>query len=211
MSETTPVKPSYSKAGLYHNPITPSLVRLFRDDGWGTGVVIGRRWMSSYVLTAAHVVRSQRTVRVSPFCFPHFVLAKGFVLARDRDVDLAILRFSFATDLPVIPLSPVVLIPAPGELCLCMTHDEEDRPLVVQTRCVKAKVFHTFPRRGLCLLTNRKGFPGRSESPLLARGFCIGICNGHVGDTGVYVSLQEIHPFLRRVRLPWLTTFAQKR
>lgn len=203
MSTIFPTPFTRARADLFETPIMSSLIRVQHDAGHGIGVVVAHRWVNTYALTAAHVVKRRPTVRVRPLASPQAPSVKALVLACDLHADLALLRFSVPHDQPLIPLGGAELIPSRDETCLCLAWCDEDRPLVVESACVDTTEFTTVPR-GRCLLIDRRGFPGRSGSPLLARGLCVGICYGSSGNHGIYVSLSEIHRFLRRTNFPWI-------
>ena len=189
---------------IYESRIKPmrSIVKVVTKTGCGVGIAIGRRfglWGDTYALTAAHVVRRDRTVHVRRLASDD-TPTPASVIVSDVDHDLALLHLPTCLECSVIPVCSSVWLPI-NEVCVCMSQ-RDNRPIVISTTTTAKRKYPT--PRGMCLVTDITGFKGKSGSPLIARNACIGVCYGHLDETTVYVSLQEIHPFLRTAGFSWL-------
>jgi S1-C subfamily serine protease len=180
-----------------------------------SGVLIRRQGPHAYVLTVAHLVGKDRFLEVSTFSSRSYPKVEktyrlAEVLARDSRSDLAVLRLEMREDPPgVLRLVPKPAAPGTADLSvLTVGCDPGGPPTPVVDRVQAARVVRKPGEEGqtLCWETTKAQVSGRSGGPLLdRRGRLIGIASGSNDGKGYYVHPDEIHAFLRRNALDWLT------
>jgi S1-C subfamily serine protease len=179
----------------------------------GSGVLIGRSGPHVYILTAAHVVARARQVDVH-------VPVQGKqgksevhrgaeVLARSPEADLAIVRLRASAGLPrSLSLAAVKQIPKAPFQALSVGWASGDAPTALDER-VRRQAQVRRPGEKVstrCWETQRKQARGRSGGPLLDRaGRVIGLASGHDREAGYYVHVEEVHRFLKKNGLGFLS------
>lgn len=179
----------------------------------GSAAFVGRSGPHLYLLTAAHVARGPGPVEVAAFTpasHPRPAATyKAAVIARDPDLDLAVLRIATRDDPPaMLRLCPPADAPtgrdwdalatgcATGDFPV-LTRLTVAGPVTLKKPGVSAPVLHW--------QTPRPPTPSRSGEPLADRaGRLLGIASGRGDDKGYYVHPEEIAAFLRRHGLPFL-------
>jgi S1-C subfamily serine protease len=182
----------------------------------GSGVLVGRKGRSAYVLTADHVTHDDRRFALSTFSLASYPRAANVynsvtVLARSPASDLAILRVDLDDPLPgMAPLCPPDDVPQGTFFALTVGCDADhtDRPPISVADKVLRKVRVRKPgTEETALYWEVAGKPekGRSGGPLLDRqDRVIGVASGVGDDKGYYVHAAEIHTFLTANGLKWL-------
>ena len=181
----------------------------------GSGVIIKQSSAFVYVLTAGHLVRKGDDLEVAVYSTksypkPATIYRSGLVLAQSALPDLAVVRVATRDVMPgVRRLCPPRLVPEgkdlPGLTIGCKGGRAPDGVLV--TVLGKRRVVKPGGRlASLCWETPEAPDKGRSGGPLLdRRGYVIGVASG-VGDgKGYYTHAEEIHAFLKRSGLGWLS------
>lgn len=173
------------------------------DDQIGSGVLIMRHGPHAYVLTAYHVVERAKNANVR---FVGGKMLQAEVLARSVETDLAILRLENSDKLPrAIALA---LPKAKPTQVISLGWPKGDAPSSLE-EMIKSKVQVRRPGAEKSVWSwevARKPAQGCSGGALLDRaGTVVGIASGHDGDVGYFVHVDEVHAFLRRNALKWLT------
>ena len=179
--------------------------------GVGTGVVVGVRDGSVYVLTAAHVLGPGRGPRVETFGpraprKPDSVHDLCELLFRATDSDLAVVRLpagkrEWATA-PVAPPPPAGKVPDAG---WARRVRRGPGPRVEAVALTGRKLVRRKDgSAGVLLAGPRGGGRGRSGGPLLdGDGRLLGVCNGTQDGMTYYAHPDEIRAALRAHRLGW--------
>ena len=173
--------------------VMPALVIVRgRRYGAGAGIVWAENGL---ILTNNHVVGRQAPIVVLQNDGEY----EARLLARDPDVDLALLSIE-AT--PLTPLKPAVASPRIGELVFAFGHPWGQRNTV--TRGIVSALGFAQNRRGDTLPIVRSDVPlapGNSGGPLVnASGQVVGI-NAMIvgGDQSVSIAVSVVHDFVNKV------------
>jgi S1-C subfamily serine protease len=180
-------------------------------------VIVQRHGPHVYILTAHHIVARANKVEV------HVRPAKpgkpavyrsAEVLARSAEADLAIVRLASTDTFPrPLPICPLVQVPAKRTFAALSAGWAGGEAPTTLVEAVKDKVLLRRPGQkngSWTWQTQRKQTRGRSGGPLLdASGRVIGIASGHDGVAGYYGHPAELHRFLKRNGLSWLSEEAQ--
>jgi S1-C subfamily serine protease len=174
----------------------------------GSGVVIGRKDKSIYLLTAAHLVERADRLEVAVFSVdsypePAKVYKKAEVVARTKDMrDLALIRLP-ADDprLGSLPFCPVRLVPKDKEFAaLSVGCGVAAAPVCIVEKVKGAKPIRRSEKMRPALFWEAASeqTPGRSGGPLIDRqGRVIGVASGVNRGKGYYCHADEIHRWLK--------------
>src|SRR5215216_1437392 len=172
--------------------VMPSLV-IVRGHRFGAGA--GIVWEANgLILTNNHVVGRHNPVVILQNDHEY----ESQLLARDPDVDLALLSID-ATDLT--PLSPASVLPRVGEMVFAFGHPWGQRNTVM--RGIVSALVHAHNRRGEKLPVVRSDVPlapGNSGGPLVnAKGEVVGI-NAMIvgGDQSVSIAASVANDFVKK-------------
>lgn len=172
------------------------------DGQTGSGVVFARGGPHLYVLTAHHLVPAAKSAEVRT---AGGRVATAEVVARSADQDLAVLRVAATDGFP----DPVKLAGPGATVEKGLSVGWSGAAPTVLDEVVKGKVRVRRPGVAAAALfweAERKQAAGRSGGPLLdPAGAVVGVASGHDDTAGYYVHVDEIHGFLRRSGLRWLT------
>jgi S1-C subfamily serine protease len=179
----------------------------------GSGVLIGRSGPHVYILTAAHVVARARQVDVH-------VPAQGkpgksevqrgaVVLARSAEADLAVVRLPVWAGLPgPLPLAAAKQLPRAPFQALSVGWAGGAAPTALDERVRRQALVRRPGEKAStrCWETQRKQARGRSGGPLLdLEGRVVGVASGHDREAGYYVHVEEVHRFLKKNGLGFLS------
>ena len=179
--------------------------------GVGTGVVVGVRDGSVYILTAAHVLGADARPRVETFRppaarKPDSVHDRCDLLFRATDSDVAVIRLpagkrEWATA-PLAPPPPAGKVPDAGWSIGC---DGGLAPTVDAVALTGRKLVRRKDGSAAFFWQARgEAAAGRSGGPLLdADGRLIGVCSGTQERMTYYAHPDEIRAALRAHRLGW--------
>jgi V8-like Glu-specific endopeptidase len=174
----------------------------------GSGVLIGRKDQSTYILTAGHLLERGDRLEISTFSVSSYpeaerVYKKVEVVALTKDMrDLALLRLS-GDDAPRrnLTLCPLPLLPKEKEFdALSVGCGFAAAPICVLEKVKGAKQVHRDEKMKPALFweTADEQTPGRSGGPLLdRRGRVIGIASGANDGKGYYSHAEEIYRWLK--------------
>ena len=183
--------------------VMPSLV-IVRGHRFGAGA--GMVWDSNgLILTNNHVVGRHNPIVILQNDHEY----EARLLARDPDVDLALLSID-ATDLT--PLPPAPISPRVGEMVFAFGHPWGQRNTV--TRGIVSALIHAHNRRGEKLPVVRSDVPlapGNSGGPLVnAKGEVVGI-NAMIvgGDQSVSIAASVATEFVKKAVSDWVKEKAQ--
>ena len=186
-------------------------VRITGGNSQGTGVIVGHKNDTLYILTAWHVVDGPRKLTVTTFPLDADPEATktytAEVMAHADKKDLALLRIKTKDKPPgSVSLCPSKQVPAsinfPALSSGCVdnnlpfTHVEK----VLQAQKIVAGDLEM--RAWKLELAPEEGYSG---GPLLDReGRLLGIASGRREGRGYYSHIDEIRAFLKREKLDWL-------
>lgn len=181
-------------------------------DQRGTGVAIGYREKTLFVVTAEHVVRGGWSLRCryQTTKGPSAVLDRVQLLLVDRSLDLALLRLSDVTEAPRALASLSRSTQSGGRDkfdAWSVGVDDEARPQP-RPELVRGKKLLRAPQGNErfaweCQLAAERGRSGGGLFDL--DGCLIGICSGVQGGKAYYTHADEIRFWLRRNEHGWLT------
>lgn len=201
-------------AALAACPRVASRVDGTTNSATATGVAVGFRDGSAYVVTALHGIPDLVAEREVEFfteqSYPR--PARRFlaveVAARWPEPDLALLRVKVGPDpVPTLPLA------GPGQRPVRFPFDalsvgcSNGSPPTCRAEAVRAKRPVSRGDKGLAFFWELAAppVPGRSGGPLLDdRGRVIGICSAGQGGRGYYTHLDEVLVGLKRKGYDWL-------
>jgi S1-C subfamily serine protease len=181
----------------------------------GSGVFIGGKDKSSFVLTASHLLERGDRLEISTFSMnsypdPEKVYGKAEVVALTKDMrDLALIRLTVeSAPRASLALCSPQLLPKVKEFdALSVGCGVAAAPLCLVEKIKDAKQI----RRGdkmkpaLCWEAASEQSPGRSGGPLLDRhGRIIGVASGVNDGKGYYTHANEIHRWLKSTDFAFL-------
>jgi S1-C subfamily serine protease len=167
-----------------------------------------------YVLTAAHIVAGAKRVDVNTYSARSHpkpaAVYRAEVLVQADLPDLALLRFATRDEMPgSVPLCPPSRLPEGKEfraLSVGATDGQAPSPRLEDVKGPRRVHRPGADGRVLCWETAQAPAKGRSGGPLLdRRGYAIGLDSGAGDGKGYYVHIEEIHTFLRKNGLEWLS------
>lgn len=161
-------------------------VRISSGNSHGSGVI----WCSEgLIVTNAHVAHSQ----VHDVEFANGTKTQGWVLARDRECDLAVIAVNLG-GLPAAAVRSSANIRA-GELVIAVGNPWDGEG------AVSAGIVHR-PTNKTWIVADIRLAPGNSGGPLTdAEGNVVGINSMIVNGLGVAVGSDSVEAFLRRIHL----------
>jgi S1-C subfamily serine protease len=182
--------------------------------GEGSGVLVGRNGPLVYVLTAVHVVAEAKRVEVNTYSARSHpkpaAVYRAEVIAQADLPDLALLRFATHDEMPgLLRLCPPARLPEGREfaaLSVGATQGQAPSPRLEDVKGPRRVHRPGADGRVLCWETAQAPAKGRSGGPLLdRRGSVIGLDSGAGDGKGYYVHVEEIHAFLKKNGLEWLS------
>ncbi len=193
---------------------TVRVVNLTKGDE-GSGVLLKRNGPIVYVLTANHIVDGAKRVEVSTFSAGSHpktaaVYRMAEVIAQAPESDLAVLQWTTRDEMPgAAKVCPPSKLPEGKEFVALSVGCADGRPPTCALEDVKGRRKVRKPGvegTVLCWETARAPLKGRSGGPLLdRRGYLIGVDSGAGDGKGYYTHIEEVHAFLKRNGLKWLT------
>jgi trypsin-like peptidase len=181
----------------------------------GSGVLIGRKGKSSYILTAAHFLGRGDRLEIATFTVNSYpeaekVYSKADLVAHTKDTrDLALVRLT-ADDPPrgVLTLCPLDLLPKDREFgALSVGCAGGIAPICIVEKVKGAKEIRrrTKMRPALFWEAEDEQTSGRSGGPLIdRRGRVIGVASGASDGKGYYSHAEEIHRWLKATDFDFL-------
>jgi hypothetical protein len=174
----------------------------------GSGVIVGRKAGSLYVLTTAHLVSGQGRLEIATFSAESYpqearVYTGAEVLARTKDVrDLALIRLA-TDDAPpgCLPLCPERLLPAKGGFeALSAGCGSARAPICLLEKVESARTVGRPGKMGTALFWEvaAEQAAGRSGGALVDRqGRLIGLASGASRGRGYYCHAREVRRWLK--------------
>jgi hypothetical protein len=181
----------------------------------GSGVIIGRKDKSTYILTAGHFLERADRLEIATFTADSYpeaakVYTKAEVVALTKDMrDLALIRLT-ADDPPrgSLPLCPTQLLPKDKEFdALSVGCGAAAAPVCILEKVKDAKQIRRSEKMRPALFWEAAGeqTPGRSGGPLIdRRGRVIGVASGVNRGKGYYSHADEIHRWLKSTSFDFL-------
>jgi S1-C subfamily serine protease len=181
----------------------------------GSGVVIGKKSLTYFALTAYHVVKDIGSFELD--CYsektwpqPKVSKVSAIVDLFDESVDLAVLKFELPVgiEIPVARLAKFdtdfrrVRFPVLSVGC------DNGRPPSCEEDVTTGKklVFKENNPVAFFWETEKASIPGRSGGPLFdSRGSMIGICSARQSNMSYYVHIDEIRRMLKNGKFDWLS------
>jgi S1-C subfamily serine protease len=181
----------------------------------GSGILIGRRGASVYILTAQHLVQGGDRFEVAVFATetyprPRKVYPSAELAAEVRGIgDLALLRLTTPDDMPKhLRICPAARVPKEMPFsALTAGCDSGKAPTAIVEKRVEKKLAQR--REGEEKATFWEvpaEYPqGRSGGPILDKqGYLLGVCSGTNRDKTYFIHVEDIHQFLIRHGFRWL-------
>ncbi len=181
----------------------------------GSGVLIGRKDKSSYILTAAHFLERGDRLEIATFTVNSYpeaekVYSKADLVANTKDTrDLALIRLT-ADNLPrrSLSLCPLELLPKDKEFnALSVGCGAGIAPICLIEKVKGAREIRrsTKMRPALFWEAENEQTSGRSGGPLIdRRGRIIGVASGTSDGKGYYTHADEIHRWLKATDFDFL-------
>jgi hypothetical protein len=204
---------------LQHKALAATVrIVLPERQGEGTGVIMGRRDKTVYVLTSNHVVAKGPTVEVHTFTDASYPKPSESVSAevwlRWPDDDLALLRAFTQTPPDPLRICPPTLAPTRDKFSvLTVGCSNGAEPTCMVDRLSESNKFvKPGGRKALLWKAATPSTGGRSGGPLIdRRGYVVGICSGSANGKdgqkeGFYTHLSVIHSALDTEGVSWLYT-----
>ncbi len=183
-------------------------------DGGGTAIHLGERFSISWFLTSLHEVEGENTFEIS--WFEDFGLDSSFsknkagsipggiIVAKDKDADLALLRFDNSRYPIPVPKIPKLGQFLPPKIPVWSVGCDKGFPTIEATQLTGKKLFRTPNGQAFHWETRDGTKPGRSGGPLInEKGEWIGLCHGVQNGKGYYTHAIEIRAFLVKNQLGW--------
>lgn len=183
-------------------------------EGGGSGVIMGQKGPTSYILTSAHQILDENSIQISwfkPFSLDGEVSKKpggppafGYLYGKKEPIsDLALLAVDIkemSWDRVKIPKKDTYVNP---RSVVYSVGCEEEYPTIKITQLLGRKLFSTIANEYAFHWETRDiTKPGRSGGPLFGpKGELLGICHGYQGDRGFYTHHLEILAFLKKNNL----------
>lgn len=181
----------------------------------GSGVIVGRKDKTIYILTAGHFLERAERLEIATFSTdsypkPAKVYTKAEVVARANDMrDLALIRLSVDDPPPgSLSLCPARLLSKNKEFdALSVGCGDAEAPVCIVEKVKDAKPIRRTPRMRPALFWEvaDEQTSGRSGGPLIDRqGRVIGVASGVNQGKGYYTHASEIQGWLKSSRFDFL-------